>query len=380
MRHLRLAGKATLKIAESILGTLAEPVLILDGSLRAVLANPSFHALLGVQRHELYGKKLHDLLGPFRAERRLESILQMILAEERDMQDMELALELPQSAPKVLVLTAQRVVFDESPAPLLLLELRDITQEKEVDKHVNALNESLRLHGDELEVINKELESFTHSVSHDLRTPLRLTSKIAHLLLEEDAGQLSDSARAKVRMILDSTEEMGNLIEDLLRFSQLNYEPIRHRRIDMTRLAKVVLCETADAQVGRDVTITVDPAMPVAYADGALLKQVYLNLLVNALKFTRDRKKAVIHVGYGPCDGQMAYHVTDNGVGFDMEQSKSLFLVFQRLHKARGFEGSGIGLALVKRIIERHGGRVWAKGVPEKGAEFYFTLRQQVAG
>lgn len=366
-----------MKIAESILGSLAEPVLILDGSLRAVMANPSFHALLGVQIPDLIGKKLHDLLGPFRAERRLESILHMVLAQERQLEEMEIAFKLPERASKVVAVTAQRVVFAAAPAPLLLLEMRDITQEKEMDKHVHALNESLRLHGVELEEINKELESFTHSVSHDLRTPLRLTSKIAHLLLEEHAAQLPESAKSKVRMILDSTEEMGNLIEDLLRFSQINHEPIRHRRVDMVRLAKEALCETADAQVGRDVTVTVDPTMPVAYADGALLKQVYLNLLANALKFTRDREKALIHVGYGLRNGQIAYHVTDNGVGFDLEQAKSLFLVFQRLHKARGFEGSGIGLALVKRIIERHGGSIWAKGIPERGAEFYFTLQQQ---
>lgn len=369
-----------MKIAETILSSLAEPVLVLDGALRAVMANPSCHTLLGIPEADFYGRKLHDFLGPFRAEKRLESNLQMVLAQERELEEIEITFESPQHASKFITITAQRIVFDASPEPLLLLELRDITQEREIDKHVNALNEALRRHGVELEEINEELESFTQSVSHDLRTPLRLTSKIAHLLLQEHAVQMPEAAIAKVRMILDSTDEMGNLIEDLLRFSKLNHEPIRHSRIDMVQLAHEALSDLTGYLEGRCVTVDVDPLMPAAYADRALLKQVYLNLLGNALKFTRPRDKGTIHVGYGLCDGQMAYHVTDNGVGFDMMKTKSMFLVFQRLHKASGFEGSGIGLAIVKRIIERHGGRVWAKGIPDKGAEFYFTLKQESAG
>ena len=224
-----------------------------------------------------------------------------------------------------------------------------------------------------LDKTNKELEWFTHSVSHDLRSPLRLTGKIAHLLLQEYGPQLPAGAVEKIHMIVDSTQEMGKLIEDFLKFSQLNSKPIRRRRVDMRRLIGEALAELRDEQKGREIEVVIDNMSP-CLGDTRLLKHVFLNLLANALKFTRLCESAKIHVGVTQSDGEAVYFVRDNGVGFDMSDSESIFLAFHRLHQTCQFEGSGVGLALVKRIIERHGGRIWAEGQTDSGATFYFTL------
>ncbi|MBI5091852.1 MAG: PAS domain S-box protein [Candidatus Hydrogenedentes bacterium] len=251
--------------------------------------------------------------------------------------------------------------------------LLDITEKKDTELRVQKLNEVLQQHSAALEEINEELDSYSHSVSHDLRTPLRLTNKIAHLLLQEHGAQLPHGAVEKVRMILDSTHQMGKLIEDLLAFSRLSREPMKKRRVDIGRLAQEALEELQDERQGRDVEVVIDE-LPPCIADRALLKQVYLNVLANALKFTRQRERAEIHVGCAQLDGETIYFVRDNGMGFDMSHAESMFLAFHRLHRSQDVEGSGVGLALAKRIVERHGGRIWAEGQTDHGATFYFTL------
>lgn len=251
--------------------------------------------------------------------------------------------------------------------------LLDISEKKKAELRIQELNDALIQHGIELEKANTELESFTHSVSHDLRTPLRLMNKIAHLLFAEDGPQLSDGVRDKIQMILNSTQETGKLVEDLLAFSQVSREPMKKRRVDLRRLAREALAELRDELEGRDVEVVVDE-LPPCRADRALLKQVFLNLLANALKFTQPRERAEIRVGFSQSNGETVYFVHDNGVGFDETHSKSIFVVFHRLHRTQHFKGSGVGLALVKRIVERHDGRIWAEGEVDRGATFYFTL------
>lgn len=362
-----------MKIAESILSALREPVLVLDGALRAIMANPAFYKALQIVPGRLEGKSVQELIAGEGVQPRLGKILEAVAAQDSNVKDEEIECLLPPDTLKVFSVNARRISAGDNLTEMVLVELREITRERETGRRIRELNEALRQHGAKLEGINDELESFTHSVSHDLRTPLRLTNKIAHLLLENHRAQLPAEAIDMIHMILDSTHEMGKLMEDLLTFSRVSREPMRKRRVDMRRLAREALEELEDQREGRDVEVVIDE-LPSCQADRALLKQVYLNLLTNALKFTRSHEQAEIQVGFTQPNGEAVYFVRDNGIGFSMSHSDSIFLAFHRLHRTHDFEGSGVGLALVKRIIERHGGRIWAESQTGQGATFYFTL------
>lgn len=360
-------------IAHAILNTLSEAVLVLDLSLNAVGANRAAYELLPIPRDDLKGTPIEELLKGSKGMKKLRSTLRRVANEDGLVETIRVKRVVADRAPKYLLLCARRVRFRENLDEMILVELADITREVEASHQVRALNEDLLRHADELKRINSELDAFTHSASHDLRTPLRFTNKIGHLLLAEHGPQLPVGAVEKIGLMLNSTREMANLIEQLLLFSLVTREPIQQRRVDPQRLVREVLRELQDEQQGRCVTITMD-ALPPARADRTLLKHVLSNLLSNALKFTHSREQASIHIGVETSSDETIYFVRDNGVGFDEADAEALFLPFQRLRGAREFEGSGIGLALVKRIIERHSGRIWAKGEAGRGATIYFTL------
>ncbi|HYN07181.1 MAG TPA: ATP-binding protein [Vicinamibacterales bacterium] len=227
-----------------------------------------------------------------------------------------------------------------------------------------------------LEAANRELEAFSYSVSHDLRAPLRAVDGFARILVEDHGRELTPEARKCLDVITDRTRHMGNLIDDLLRFSRLGRQPLTRGSIDMTALATTVAEDLRRADPERAVDITVDP-LPPAQGERSLIKQVLVNLMQNALKFTRSRPQAHIVVGCRHDAGDPVYFVRDNGVGFDMTYADKLFGVFQRLHRAEDFEGTGVGLAIVQRIINRHGGRVWAEAAIDQGATFFFTLPEK---
>ncbi len=225
-----------------------------------------------------------------------------------------------------------------------------------------------------LEAANRELEAFSYSVSHDLRAPLRAISGFAQAVVEDYAPQLDDEGKRYLGLIQENAHRMGQLIDDLLTFSRLSRQQLLATQIDMGALAQAVFEELAAQAAGRQIRFVVH-AVPPALGDKAMIHQVLMNLLSNAIKFTRPRAEAVIEFGYvRPEKGPGAYYVQDNGVGFDMQYAGKLFGVFQRLHAVTEFEGTGVGLAIVSRIVMRHGGRVWAQGAVDQGATFYFTL------
>jgi len=225
----------------------------------------------------------------------------------------------------------------------------------------------------QLERANKELETFSYSVSHDLRAPLRAIDGYARILLEDHASQLDAEGQRVLGVVCANARQMGKLIDDLLTFSRLGRSDLQKSRVDMGTLAQSAVEELRRLEPGRRVAVTIAPLAP-ALADGALIRQVLTNLIGNAWKFTRTRAEATIEIGCTGDAGESTYFVRDNGAGFEMEYASKLFGVFQRLHRAEEFEGTGVGLAIVQQIVQRHGGRVWAEGAVDRGATFYFTL------
>jgi hypothetical protein len=230
-------------------------------------------------------------------------------------------------------------------------------------------------HTAELEVSNKELESFTYSVSHDLRAPLRAIDAYARMLTEDFGAQMAPEATDLLRRINASVDRMRELMDAFLQFSRLGRQPLTKRRLHVSSLVQEVLEEFRAEREGRRLEVRVGP-LPDCLGDAALLKAALTNLVSNAFKFTRRKEGAEIEIGCREQDGGKAYFVRDNGAGFDMQYAEKLFGVFQRLHRAEDFEGTGVGLSIVQRIIQRHGGRIWAEAAVDKGATFYFTLPQ----
>jgi two-component system sensor histidine kinase/response regulator len=238
---------------------------------------------------------------------------------------------------------------------------------------LETLIEQLNFANQQLALTNQELETFSYSISHDLRAPLRVIDGFSQMLANSLGDEINDDARRYLDTLRDNARQMNELIDDLLQFSRLAFEPLASRTIKMKDLAQYVLDDFLATQPERKVEISLAD-LPAAWGDPVLLKQVFFNLLDNAYKFTRKCEVTQIEIGFFLRDGQNAYFIRDNGVGFDMKYAEKLFGVFQRLHPANEFEGTGIGLANVRRIILRHGGKVWADASVGQGATFYFTL------
>jgi len=226
----------------------------------------------------------------------------------------------------------------------------------------------------ELEAANRDLEAYAYSVSHDLRAPLRGIDGLTKLLRQLLPEPLPEQTRRVLGHIDGSVERARHLIDDLLRLSRVGQQPIERRVVDVVPLVRGVLGDLRLEQSARNVRVDVAGSLPPALADAELLRQVFSNLLSNAYKFSRKRPRALIEVGCEARDHEHVYFVRDNGAGFDTAHAERLFVPFERLHRAEEYEGTGVGLSIVQRIVQRHGGQIWAEGAVDQGACFHFTL------
>jgi PAS domain S-box-containing protein len=264
---------------------------------------------------------------------------------------------------------------DEVGRPLAILETNnDISDRKRREEEIRKLNVELGKRTSELEVTNKELEAFAYSVSHDLRAPLRHMVGFTELLQKHLASTLDEKSRRYMKIILESAKKMGTLIDDLLAFSRIGRAETRETMVSLEQLVKEVLTDMQPETDGRNIVWKIG-ALPSLHGDRSMLRLALVNLISNAVKFTRTHPQAEIEIGsMEKKEEGVVVFVRDNGVGFDMKYAHKLFGVFQRLHQADSFEGTGIGLATVQRIIHRHGGRVWAESLLNRGATFFFSV------
>jgi PAS domain S-box-containing protein len=274
-----------------------------------------------------------------------------------------------------LVVASRWSLRRERERPAVILETsNDVTDRKKNEEAIQTLNRDLERRTVELEAANKELEAFAYSISHDLRAPLRHTAGYAELLQKHALSILDEKGRRYMGTILESAKRMGELIDDLLTFSRIGRAETQKTVVSMDQLVGEVLTEVRRDTDGRKINWRIGPLANV-YGDRSMLRVVLVNLISNAAKFTRKRDPAEVEIGCSNgSQGEVVFYVKDNGVGFDMKYVDKLFRVFQRLHRAEDFEGTGIGLATVERIIHRHGGRIWAEGELGRGASFYFAV------
>jgi PAS domain S-box-containing protein len=328
--------------------------------------------ILGYEPEEVVGKTPFDLMPPEEA-KRVAGIFKAFIDSQTPFSFVENINRHKDG--KMVVLETSGVPFFDAKGTIRGYRGidRDITERKKTEEEIMKLNQSLRQRASELENAYKDMESFSYAVSHDLKAPVRRIEGFSDMLLENYSEQLDEEGRNLLGIIGKNATKMKQLIDDLLAFSRVSIQEIRKSEIDMESLTRNVFEELKPHAGERAIRLEIT-TLPAANGDLSMIRSVLLNLLSNAIKFTMIRETPLIRVGSCPDQDENIYYVSDNGIGFDMKFFDKLFTLFQRIHTEKEFQGTGVGLVIVKRIIEKHGGRVWAEGKPNEGATFYFTL------
>jgi PAS domain S-box-containing protein len=358
-----------LKISETryrrLFETAQDGILIIDLETEKITdVNPFLMNILGYPKGELLGKHLWDI-GVFKDTAMSKAAFEELKSKGYIRYE-DLPLETKDGRSIHLEFISN--VYEVDHNKVIQCNIRDITSRKRAER---ALQEKTA----QLEDANKELESFSYSVSHDLRAPLRAIEGYSRMILKKQGDRFDDDTRSKFDVIRNNTRLMGQLIDDLLSFSRTGKQQMNLSKLDMDKLFKAVWEELKSANPGRDMTMVIG-GMPPVLGDRSLMKQVVINLLSNAVKFTKHLDDARLEAGAFAVGDEIVFYLKDNGAGFDMQYHDKLFGVFQRLHREEEYEGTGVGLAIVQRIIHRHGGRLWAESEINRGACFYFTMQR----
>jgi PAS domain S-box-containing protein len=361
----RAIGRARL-IVESV----REPIAVIASDLGILQVNQAFADFYGLARP--VSGSIEAVQG-WSEDRALQQKLRDVSTTQRELWDYEAVQTTSADVRRTVLINARPMILPETTDTVALVTVSDLTARKRSEEQILELNRQLAGKVAQVTEVNRELEAFSYSVSHDLRAPLRHIAGFSEKL----RSRIADAGDAKLdhycEVIADSARRMSVLIEDLLSYSRLGRHALRFQPVDMQSLvdeARAILMSSVD---GRDVAWRIAP-LPVVVADASMLQLAWQNLLDNAIKYTAAREHALIEIGCDEADDERVFWIRDNGTGFDMRYVDKLFGVFQRLHKASAYSGSGIGLASVRRIISRHGGRTWAESVPDQGSTFYFSL------
>jgi PAS domain S-box-containing protein len=370
----------------SIVEQLSEGFALVEENGHVLEWNPALEKMLGIESHEAIGCDFMDIMAQLTP---ADLLRKSVLRKKRDAFNRALKTGksiLFEQPTEIVMVTASgsQINIEQTIFPIsteygfrIGILNRDITGQKRAEAEIRELNAELENRVIErtaqLEAANKELEAFSYSVSHDLRAPLRAINGFSRILADLLVLDGADDARRYLGVIRENAQQMGRLIDDLLSFSRLSRQPLKKLPLSPSELIDQVLVTLLPEQQERKIDLVIED-LPTCLGDSSLLKQVWMNLLSNAMKFTRDSNPARIEIGSEQQPGEIIYFVKDNGTGFDMRYVDKLFGVFQRLHRPEDFEGTGVGLAIVQRIIRRHEGRVWAESELGKGASFYFSL------
>jgi PAS domain S-box-containing protein len=372
---------AQTKLLHSVLDSMGDGLVVANTFGKFLVWNAAAEKIVGSGPLELPIEQWVESFGlyePVEGQPYPTEQLPLVRALRGESCESEMLVRSPRSTKSFWIEIAGRPLKDDKGTVIgAVAAIRDITERKISDQKLrqqhDELESSILQRTVQLEAANRELESFSYSVAHDLRAPLRHIAGFAQILGDDFSSSLEPEAKKYLERIQQGTRRLGLLLDELLNLLRVGRQPLNLQVIDLTAIVREVIAELAPQYAGRDVEWKLTP-LPAAQCDATLVKQVFENLLSNAIKYSRPRRRAVIEIGEAQRDQQPAIFVRDNGVGFNMKYAGKLFGVFQRLHRDEEFEGTGVGLATVQRIIQKHRGTVWVEAELDRGATFYFTL------